>query len=313
MSSTVNINDMQVSDAAKYYASIGIITNPIYSVSDKCNSPGKQPIYAGWQTVEKPYSNEAIDVKFKNDKNIGFLCGAGSNLTVVDRDWLRKGIWDNIFSGVDTSSFVKVSHTEEKDHLLFQYCKELKAGQYKAFGFDILSDDALVKDGKPYIAGDNCVCAPSLHQDGNRYKINGNIEDRPEVPEVVVKRLSELIEVYSHITKKVLPKCRAWFRKLWKALFELKDDELYHQTDIFYGDMENRVRCLHFCAELKANGAEDEHLHIVCKLLFGDRYNDEIARKELLHINNKPATQTLLKQILILVGSILKYSLRLLN
>jgi hypothetical protein len=154
MTHTVNVNDLQVSDAAKYYASIGIITNPIYSVSDKCNSPGKQPMSNGWQILEKPYSNEAIEVKFKNDKNIGFLCGVRSNLTVIDTDWLRKGIWDGIFDGVATSTFVKVSHTKEKNHLLFKYCKDLKAGQYKALGFDILSDDELVKDGKPYIAGD---------------------------------------------------------------------------------------------------------------------------------------------------------------
>jgi hypothetical protein len=295
MTLTVNVNELQVQEAAKYYASIGIITNPVYSISDKCTSPGKQPIPCGWQIIEKPYSNEAIDVKFKNDKNIGFLCGSGSNLTVIDRDWLRKGIWGSIFSGVDTSSFVEVSHTAEKNHLLFQYCKELKAGQYKALGFDILSDDELVKDGKSYIAGDNCVCAPSMHKDGNKYQITGNIENRPEVPEVVVKRLCGLIEIYNHVTKKVLPKCRAWFRKLWKALFELKDDELYHQTDIFFGDFDNRIRCLHFCAELKVNGAEDEHLLLICKLLFGDRYDYEISRKEISHVNDKPATTDTIK------------------
>jgi hypothetical protein len=295
MASAINVNDMRVSDAAKYYASIGIITNPLYSILDKCTSPGKQPIPKAWQTIEKPYSNEAIDAKFKTDKNIGFLCGVRSNLTVIDRDWLRKGIWESIFSGIDTSTFVRVSHTKEKDHLLFKYCKELRAGQYKALGFDILSDDALIKNGKSYVAGDNCVCAPSLHKDGNRYQIRGNIEDRPEVPEAVVKRLSELIETSKYITKNVLPKCRPWFRKLWKALFELKDHELYHQTDIFYGDMENRVRCLHFCAELKANGADDNHLNIICMLLFGDRYNSEISNKEIRNINDKPATADTIK------------------
>jgi hypothetical protein len=295
MASTINVNDMQVNEAAKYYASIGIITNPIYATTDNCNSPGKQPIPSGWQIIKKPYSNEAIDFKFKTDKNIGFLCGARSNLTVIDIDWLRKGIWDELFNGVDTNEFVKTAHTEEKYHILFKYCKELKAGQYKFLGFDILSDDALVKDGATYIAGDNCVCAPSLHKDGNRYQINGNIEDRPEVPVIVVNKLNKLIESYNHIKKDVLPKCRPWFRNLWKALFELKDDELYHQTNIFYGDMENRVRCLHFFAELKVNGAEDEHLLIICQLLFGDRYNPETSRKELMHVNDKPATSGTIK------------------
>lgn len=120
--------------------------------------------------------------------------------------------------------------------------------------------------------------------------IRWNIEDRPEVPEIVVKRPSALIEAYNHITKKVVPNCRIWFKKLWKALFELKDDCLYHQTDIFYSDIENRIRCLHFCSELKVNGAEDEHLHIICKLLFGERYSYETTCKEILYINAKPAT-----------------------
>lgn len=285
-----HVNEMSTTEAGKYYASLGIVTQPLKGAKDKCKCPGKEPILNKWQRIEKPFTDNEIDQLFSDNKNIGYVCGERSNLTLVDIDWIRKGIWENVFSGVDTSEFVKVSHNDEKYHLLFKYCGELKAGKYKFLGFDILSDSPVTKDGVTYIAGDNCVCAPSIHSDGNQYKIDGNIEDRIYVPKIVIRRLNNLISIYDDITKTILPKCRQWFRKLWNSIFNVKESALYHDTTIFHGDMESRIRFLQFCAELKVNGATDNHLHTVCMVIFGDLYDNEKTTKELGHIGEKPAT-----------------------
>src|SRR5674476_40671 len=162
------VNEMLPTEAAKYYASIGIVTQPLTGCHDKGNTPGKQPILPEWQRIEKPFTDIEIDQKFKNDKNIGYVCGSRSNLLVVDFDWFRDGIWRYIFRNVDMSHFVKVSHTDGKCHFIFQYCEGIEAGKYKLLGFDILSDHSVKgSTGETYSAGDNCVCSPSTHADGN--------------------------------------------------------------------------------------------------------------------------------------------------
>ncbi|MCE5293525.1 MAG: bifunctional DNA primase/polymerase, partial [Chlamydiales bacterium] len=191
---------MSTREAAKYYASIGIVTHPLNGCQAECSSPGKQPILKDWQKIEKPFKDIEMDRLFKEDNNIGYVCGACSNLTVIDVDWPRKGIWEYVFLNVDMSRFIKVSHTEGKCHFLFQHCKELNAGNYKVLGFDILSDGPVTKGGASYIAGDNCVCAPSIHRDGNKYQIDGNIEDRIKMPDGIIARLNDLINKYNEIT-----------------------------------------------------------------------------------------------------------------
>jgi hypothetical protein len=56
------------------------------------------------------------------------------------------------------------------------------------------------------------------------------------------------------------------------------------------GDKENRDRHLYLCAELKANGATDQHLSLVCMMIFGDRYDPTTTGKELQQIKPLPAT-----------------------
>ena len=56
------------------------------------------------------------------------------------------------------------------------------------------------------------------------------------------------------------------------------------------GDKENRDRHLHLCAELKANGATDQHLALMCMMIFGDRYDPTTTEKELQQIKPLPAT-----------------------
>jgi len=223
---------------------------------------------------------------------LGFLCGKRSDLTVLDIDWHVKGIWDKILKGVDTSNWVKQDHTELKYHYLFRYFNDIKAKTYPGLGFDILSD-TIKKDSKTeleYTGGNNCVAAPSIHPDGNKYQITGNIDERPVIPEIVKNRINDTIELYKEITDKILPRCRGSFQGLWDALFIDKKHELYHKTSIFMGDKENRDRHLHLFAELKVNGAIDRHLALVCMMIFGDRYDPTTTEKELQQIKPLPAT-----------------------
>jgi hypothetical protein len=185
------LNEMTIQEAALLYSIIGIVTHPLN---------GKKSKLLDWQRLTKtPFD------KFKPNDNLGAVCGIVSDLTVVDVDRYVKGIWDNILYNVDISEFVKQAHCEEKWHWLFRYCNELKAGKYQPLGFDILSDSQIYKKStnEHYTASNSCVVAPSVHADGNKYQIFGSIENRPEVPEIIVKLINDLLLVYEDLTKKL--------------------------------------------------------------------------------------------------------------
>jgi putative DNA primase/helicase len=283
---------MSIKEAAKYYASIGVIRHPLQGPDTNVKSPGKQPILREWQKLGIPFNDKEIEKKYRNDGNLGFVCVKRSDLTVLDIDWYVKGIWDKILKGVDTSNWVKQAHASAKWHYLFQHFDNIKAKTYQGLGFDVLSD-TIKKDSKTeveYIGGNNCVAAPSLHIDGNKYQITGNIEERPVIPEIVKKLINNAIKLYQEITAEILSKCRGSFQGLWHALFIDKTHDWYHKTSIFVGDKENRDRHLHLFAELKANGATDLHLTLVCMMIFGDSYEPNTTEKELQQIKALPAT-----------------------
>lgn len=50
--------------------------------------------------------------------------------------------------------------------------------------------------GKPYKGGNNCATTPSMHQDGNRCQIIGDIEERPIIPEIGIEMINNLIKTY---------------------------------------------------------------------------------------------------------------------
>lgn len=287
------INSLTSREAAKLYASYGIITHPLYPPKANVNSPGKQPILTKWQQIYQPLTLAEINSKFSETSNIGMVCGRYSDITVIDIDYYVKGIWDNVLKDVDTTNWIKQDHESKTWHWIFKYRRGPKAGQYKALGFDILSDD-IVNDKKteqPYVAGDNCACSPSVHPDGNKYQITGDITQRPKIPEEAITRLNNVLKLHTEITKKILPKCRRVFRDLWKAIFEDKDSDLYRDSSIFRGSFENRKRCLNFCAELKANGAKNPHLMLFCMLAFGDFFDQAQSERELNYVDaEKPAT-----------------------
>jgi hypothetical protein len=135
-----SINEMNKKEAGKYYASIGIIAPPLHGPTADVNSPGKHPKKNGWQKLECPYSDQETDLAFSEEDNLGFVCGARSDLTVIDVDWHVKGIWDEVLIGVSTAEWVMQSHNAMKWHYLFRYFSDLRAKTYQELGFDILSD-----------------------------------------------------------------------------------------------------------------------------------------------------------------------------
>jgi len=284
---------MSIIDAAKYYASIGVITHPLHGPNTSVKSPGKQPILSKWQKLEIPFSDGEIGNKYSNDGNLGFICGKRSDLTILDIDWYVKGIWSYILKDVDTSNWVKQAHTGMKWHYLFRYFNDIKAKTYPGSGFDVLSNTLQMDNetGVQYTGGNNCVAAPSVHPDGNKYRITGNIDNRPVIPKIVKNRINNTIELYKELTDEPLPKCRGSFQGLWDALFIDKKHEFHHKTSIFMGDKENRDRHLHLCAELKANGVTDQHLALICMMIFGDRYDPTTIERELQQIKPLPATK----------------------
>lgn len=269
------VNDLSIFEAAKYYTSIGIIVHPLHGHKAKVQSPGKQPILNSWQKKTEPYSPQEMQSHFKADCNVGGVCGRASDLTVFDQDYEIKGITQDLFQGIDQSKFVTQDRTEKngKKHLLFKYTPELKTGQHQALGFDIINDRG------------NIVLAPSIHVEGDIYRLQGPIEDRPEMPSELVSRINVIISLYNGF-KEVLKRCRTAWRRLWKAIFEEKSSGKYREVGIFRGS-EGRLRCLGLFAELMANGATEDHILLACKLIFENDFNKDRSLKEISYIDPK--------------------------
>ena len=89
-------------DDVKYYTENGIIVHPLTRPISGDKSTGKAPILSEWQTRTEPYDENDFKKWLKQGYNIGANCGKASNLTVIDIDYYFKGIWDYVFSGIDT-------------------------------------------------------------------------------------------------------------------------------------------------------------------------------------------------------------------
>jgi phage/plasmid-associated DNA primase len=265
-----------IADAAMLYNASGIVTHPLSAPTDTKPSPGKRPLKTGWQKLTTGMS-EADITKYiwKDHCNIGAVCGKASDLMVIDVDYYIKGVWEEILKGVDTSNWIKQYRTNGRWHWLFKFNSEFELKHSKPLGIDLLGE-----------AG-NVVLAPSVHKDGDVYQIAGNIADRPDIPEEVITRLKGLLKSYDML-KTSLNKCRWAFKEFFKAVFEDDKGEMYHDLSAFRG-MEGRQRTLHLFAELKANGATDRELILVCMLAFGDAFDYDQTVKEIGYITPTPA------------------------
>jgi len=267
-------------DVINHYTTEGIIVHPLTSPVPGNKNTGKNPIVSDWANRTAPYSLDFLKQNIAKGCNIGANCGKASNLTVIDVDYDFQGIWDSVFEGIDRSSFCIQQRTEKdgKKHLFFKYTPELKDKTYQELGFDVRND------------GGNIVLAPSIHFEGDTYRLLSPIETRPELPEIAVKRINDIISTYRQL-KQTLAKCRHCFLKLWEAVFKDKNTEMYHDTLIFR-QAEGRTRHLMLFAELKANGATEEQLTLACMLIFGKFFDPVQSEKNLKGIDAGKTAKT---------------------
>lgn len=261
--------------AAKTYTKCGIIVHPLYrgdEKSSRCRSPGKQPILKKWQSLDKPLEDGRLKYFFQERQcNIGAVCGKVSDLTVIDVDWEVKGIWTDIFDGVDRTGWIAQRRIDGKCHVLFRYTNKINRAIRQELGFDIMNDRS------------NVVLAPSIHPEGQQYRILADIADRPYMPDIVATRINSVIMLYEELAK-ALSGCRHMFRGLWDAVFVHKKNPWYHKLDVFR-EATGRTRTLALFAELKKAGASDEVLRLACQLIFGDLYSDDVSKYQISQIN----------------------------
>lgn len=118
-------NTADVVEATKRYAEAGIIVHPLQPPTAECKGPGKAPLKDNWHKRTSNTNN--LELEFRDGRNIGFICGKVSDLTVVDIDWDIPGIRTMMLNGVDHADFVLSSHTRGRGHMLFRYSPELQA------------------------------------------------------------------------------------------------------------------------------------------------------------------------------------------
>jgi|GEM_PF-1884530 len=269
----------EISEAAKHYREIGIITHPLTPPTAGGKSAGKQPILREWsQLKEHPTDDQINNFYNLNQYNIGAVCGKNSDLVVLDIDWFLPGMWQHILEGVDLSQWVKQYRTNGRWHWLFKFDESVQLAHEKPLGFDMLAN------------GGNVVMAPSVHQSGDVYKIEGDVENRPNIPAEVIKNINGYVGVYRELTK-TLSKCRRTFVNFFNAVFVDGKHELYHRTDVFRG-ADGRARSLALFAELKANGADDKQLILLCIMIFGEHYDYDMSIKSIDAINPKATALT---------------------
>lgn len=281
------MNDAKtIMDAYYFYTDRGIIVHPLSIPQPNNRKTGKSPVYTGWNERKQPYHENFMKGYAEQGYNLGIACGRASDVTVLDIDWYCMGIIDYIFDGLsqaDINNFVKQKHQNpganptEKGHFFFRYTPEVQTGINKELGFDVLGQNVLGKS-------QNCVCHPSIHADGSMYRFNKDIAERKEMPASVVKKINEIIELYDGL-KGVLRKCRPVFQKLWRAVAEEEESDIYHVWSIFRNNNEGRNRSLGLFTELLVHGATVQHCHLVSMMIFGREYDPKLTNKELGYID----------------------------
>ena len=262
--------------AAREYTKAGIMIHPLSPPNDSKPSPGKRPMIKGWQKTTIPPEDMKLDHWFRlGDYNIGAVCGQASDLMVIDIDWYIKGLWDDILQDIDTSDWIVQQRTPERWHWLFRFNPKFQLQHCKTLGLDMLGE-----------AG-NVVMAPSVHHTGDVYQISGNIAERPEIPEIVIKRLDASIKLFNELVS-IINKCRPTFKKFLDAVFSDDKSDIYRDLSLFRSEA-GRQRELHIFAELMVNGATERHMMLMCMMMFGDQFDMDKTVYELSQIKPVPA------------------------
>lgn len=273
----------EIFDAANEYISHGIIIHPLSPPDDTKASPGKRPLLTKWQKLATNPTEEELENYFiKKNYNIGAVCGKTSDLMVVDVDWYIRGMWEDILRDIDVKEWVKQYRTSGRWHWLFKFHPDFKLKHAKPLGIDLLGESG------------NVVMSPSIHESGDVYTLDGNIGNRPALPDEVITRINTYIDTWQAL-RLTASKCRKPFKEFFERVFVKEDlgkDEdgnkipntLYHDLSVFR-NMEGRTRTLHMCSELMANGADSKQMMLFCMMAFGNDFNYSDSEYQIGKIN----------------------------
>lgn len=263
-------------EAARKYTAAGLIIHPLRKPKQGDESTGKAPFENDWQNRSAPRSEEDL-FKFWGRKsatpyNIGLQCGERSGITVLDIDDQNPAIINELLAGSDPKSLTLSRRTPERGHLYFKYAPELAAVKKHFLGLEVLNN------------GSNAVLPPSNHYSGTVYKMNreiNSINDFPEMPEEFIDSLKELFKTSDKL-EACLNKCRKCIREKFIELKKAQDTAFYHTST-------GRDFTLALMIELHANGAGEEELLLICKIIFRDGYTRKKSEKELSYVLNYAA------------------------
>lgn len=184
-------------------AQAGFKVVPLYGLIDgrcacrkkaACPTPGKHPVSKDWQerTLDSP--NDARRFRWREDRNLGILCGKAGGVIALDVDRHRP----------EEDGFKSIAELEAQFgalpagprqrsggggmHLLFRYPEhvELAAPRTLAPGIEIIADNRQL------------VVAPSMHQSGRLYQWDCDAApweiELPDLPHWLLLRLARLPE-----------------------------------------------------------------------------------------------------------------------
>lgn len=259
-------------EACRKYIAAGWVVHPLSKPDDNGNSPGKQPLLVGWS--ELSMTPEDIGAYVRKGCNLGLVCGKSSNVTAIDLDSYL--FMPELFQGVDVKTLIS-SRTHGRGHLYYKYNPALQASKNHDLGFEVMGD------------GNNLVLPPSVHKSGDIYRweygdkpvsmaeIESYLTNLPDVPPKLIENIAALIAGYARL-KAVLAKSRHCFR-----------DALKRKPDMHGAD--GREYMLALCTDLKAGGAEEQHVKIFAKLMYGSKYDEKRTLQEWQNIDPKKTWQ----------------------
>ena len=266
-------------EAALNYTRLGMIVHPLLNPNaPKINSktgeeqiPGKGVLVKDWQKRESTLTEAKINKYWGPDRssyfdnaNVGLQCGKRSGITLIDVDDWNPAIWNELTAGLSIDNWLMSKRTKDRGHIFFKYTDTLKAQKHHDLGIEILT------------AGNNAVLPPSRHKNGQTYSFNREIrtlEDIPEMPEELINRLNALFGTNNKL-RVILQKCKLCLCEKFKAHQERPNIKELHTST-------GRQLTLAIMADMKANGADLEVLHLACKYLFREDYTRAQSDSEL--------------------------------
>jgi len=238
----------------------GFVVHPLSRPDDKGNSPGKKPLITEWQKL--PRTPQDIETYIENGCNMGLVCGKASGVTIIDMDHMLFA--DDLFNGFDVET-LRSERTKGRGHVYFKYNPNLPASKHHDLGIEILSD------------GSNAVLPPSIHKSGDVYKWNDQNAPIIEMSKELERRLLKLFQIEAEL-KQIIAKCRNCFKTIPKR----------HDVINWHG-ADGREFMIAVCADLKANGANEDHIKMFAKLMYEREYDE---RRTLTEWRNIDASKT---------------------